>query len=134
MQIAPLKSAHAMMNIFIRNLDLNATEDQLRTLFEAHGAVESVTIVKDRDTGQSRGIAFVEMTKDGQARAAISSLDTSLLNGRPLRLNEARPKLVDQLGIAPSGLGTIVAIKSSPHPSVQKSRCDAQMAEHPCCW
>ncbi|MBO0910509.1 MAG: RNA-binding protein [Acidobacteria bacterium] len=92
------------MNIFIRNLDLKVTEDQLRTLFEAHGAVESVTIVKDRDTGRSRGIAFVEMTKDGQARAAISSLDAALLNGRPLRLNEARPKLLDQPGVAPSGI------------------------------
>jgi cold-inducible RNA-binding protein len=83
MRIAPLESAHAMMNIFIRNLDLNVTEDQVQTLFEARGAVESVTIVKDRDTGQSRGIAFVEMTKEEEARAAISSLDGALLNQRP---------------------------------------------------
>ena len=92
------------MNIFIRNLDLNTTEDQLQTLFETHGAVASVTIIKDRDTGQSRGIAFVEMTKDEQARAAISSLDGALLNERPVRVNEARPKLVDRLGIPPSGI------------------------------
>jgi cold-inducible RNA-binding protein len=104
MPIAPLKSAHAMINIFIRNLDLNGTERQLQTLFEAYGAVESVTIVKDPDTGRSRGIAFIEMTQDEQARAAISSLDGVLLNERPLRVNEARPKLLDRLGIPPSGI------------------------------
>src|SRR5262249_58805991 len=93
-----------MMNIFIRNLDLNATEDQLQTLVEVYGAVESVTIVKDRDTGQSRGIAFVEMTKDEEARAAISSFDGALLNQQPLHVNEARPKCVSQLGIPPSGI------------------------------
>ena len=83
-----------MMNIFIGNLDLNATEEQLRTLFATHGTVESVTIVKDRDTGQPRGFAFVEMTQAGEAQSAISSLDGTLLNGRALRVNEARPKLV----------------------------------------
>jgi RNA recognition motif-containing protein len=88
------------MNIFIRNLDLKVTEEQLQRLFEAHGAVEKVTIVKDRDTGRSRGIAFVEMSGDEQARAAISSVDGKLLNGRSLRVNEARPKPVDPLGIA----------------------------------
>ena len=82
------------MNIFIRNLDPEATEDQLRTLFAAHGTVESVTIVKDRDTSQSRGVAFVEMTSAEEARAAISALDGVVLNDRPLRVNEARPKLV----------------------------------------
>jgi cold-inducible RNA-binding protein len=87
------------MNIFIRNLDLEASEDQLRTLFEAHGAVESVTIVKDRDTGQSRGFAFVEMTGADQAQAAIAAVNGTLLNERVLQVNEARPKLVsDQDG------------------------------------
>lgn len=83
-----------MMNIFVRNLDPEATEDQLRTLFAALGTVESVTIVKDRDTSQSRGVAFVEMTSAEEARAAISALDGVVLNDRPLRVNEARPKVV----------------------------------------
>jgi cold-inducible RNA-binding protein len=91
---APLKTHQAMMNIFIRNLDLDATEDQLRALFETHGAVESVTIVKDRDTGQSRGFAFVEMTKDEEAHAAISAVNGTVLHKQPMRVNEARPKLI----------------------------------------
>ncbi len=81
------------MNIFIGNLDLKATEEQLRTLFAGYGAVETVTIVKDRDTGEPRGFAFVEMPQAAEAQAAISSLDGVLLNERALRVNEARPKL-----------------------------------------
>jgi len=77
----------------IGNLDFTATEEQLRTLFAAYGAVETVTIVKDRDTGESRGFAFVEMPQAAEAQAAISSLDGVLLNERALRVNEARPKL-----------------------------------------
>jgi cold-inducible RNA-binding protein len=80
-------------NIFVGNLDLNATEEQLRMLFAVYGAVETVTIVKDRDTGEPRGFAFVEMTQAEQAQAAIFSLNSKLLNERPLRVNEARPKL-----------------------------------------
>jgi cold-inducible RNA-binding protein len=82
-----------MLNIFISNLDLNVTEVELRNLFAAYGAVQTVTIVKDRDTGQPRGFAFVEMTQAVEARAAISSLDGTLLKARALRMNEARPKL-----------------------------------------
>ena len=81
------------MNIFIGNLDLKATEEQLRILFAGYGAVETVTIVKDRDTGEPRGFAFVEMPQAAEAQAAISSLDGVLLNKRALRVNEARPKL-----------------------------------------
>ncbi len=82
-----------MINIFVGNLDFNATEEQLRVLFAAYGAVESVTIVKDRDTGESRGFAFVEMTQPAEAQAAITSLDGALLNERAISVNEARPKL-----------------------------------------
>jgi cold-inducible RNA-binding protein len=80
-------------NIFIGNLDSNASEEQLRILFAAYGAVETVTIVKDRDTSEPRGFAFVEMTQAAEAQAAISSLDGALLNERSLRVSEARPKL-----------------------------------------
>lgn len=82
-----------MKNIFVGNLDSDTTEEELRGLFAAHGTVESVTIVKDRDTGQPRGFAFVEMTMAEEAQKAISSLNGTLLNERTLRVNEARPKL-----------------------------------------
>ncbi len=82
-----------MKNIFVSNLDITATEEQLRNLFAGYGAVETVAIVKDRDTGEPRGFAFVEMTHAAEAQAAISSLDGAVLNERVLRVNEARPKL-----------------------------------------
>jgi cold-inducible RNA-binding protein len=82
-----------LKNIFVGNLDFASSEDELRSLFAPYGTVESVTIVKDRDTGQPRGFAFVEMTEAGEAQAAILSLDGTIQNGRALRVNEARPKL-----------------------------------------
>ena len=82
-----------MTNIFVGNLDITATEQQLRELFAAHGAVKSVTLVKDRDTGEPRGMAFVEMAQPADAEAAIAALDGNDLNGRPMRVNEARPKV-----------------------------------------
>ena len=81
-----------MVNIFVGNLDSSVTEEQLRTVFAVYGAVETVTIVTDRDTGQLRGFAFVEMAKAEDAAKAIPSVDGMLLNQRPLRVNEARPK------------------------------------------
>lgn len=82
-----------MINIFVGNLDFSATDDQLRSLFESYGSVETVTIVKDRDTGEARGFGFVEMTQDSAARAAIAGLNGTLLNARALRVNEARAKV-----------------------------------------
>ncbi len=82
-----------MTNIFVGNLDITATEQQLRELFAPHGSVESITIVKDRDTGEPRGMAFVEMTQATEAQAAISALNGTMLNGRAMNVNEARPKL-----------------------------------------
>jgi len=80
-------------NVFVGNLDITVTQQQLRELFAAHGTVETITIVKDRDTGEPRGIAFVEMTHATEAQGAISALDGMTLNGRPMNVNEARPKL-----------------------------------------
>jgi len=80
-------------NVFVGNLDITVTEQQLRELFAVHGAVESITIVKDRDTGEPRGIAFVEMTEATEAQSAISALNGTMLNGRAMNVNEARPKL-----------------------------------------
>ena len=82
-----------MINIFVRNLDPTTTEVQLKDLFAAYGSVETVTIVKDRDTSGPRGIAFIEMTDAAEAKEAIESLNGFRLNDRAIRLNEARPKL-----------------------------------------
>ena len=82
-----------MTNIYVGNLDFTTSEDQLRAAFAAYGAVETVRIVTDRDTGQPRGFAFVEMTSAGQAQDAIRTLTGSVQGGRALLVNEARPKL-----------------------------------------
>jgi cold-inducible RNA-binding protein len=81
-----------MKNIFVGNLSYSATEESIRSLFETHGAVERVNIVTDRDSGQPRGFAFVEMTNDGEAERAIAALNGQELGGRGLTVNEARPK------------------------------------------
>jgi len=81
-----------MKNIYVGNLSFNATEDQIRALFEAYGAVDKVSIITDRDTGQSRGFAFVEMTDDAAAAKAMEAVNGTNLAGRNLTVNEARPK------------------------------------------
>jgi len=80
-----------MKNIFVGNLDFAATENSIRALFEPHGTVERVSLVTDRDTGRSRGFAFVEMTDASQADRAIAALNGRELDGRALNVNEARP-------------------------------------------
>lgn len=81
-----------MKNIFVGNLDFSATEDTIRALFEPHGAVERVSLVTDRDTGRSRGFAFVEMTNADEAERAIAALNGQTVGGRALNVNEARPR------------------------------------------
>ena len=81
-----------MKNIFVGNLSFTATEDSVRSMFEAYGTVDRVSIVTDRDTGQPKGFGFVEMTNDAEAEKAISALNGTELNGRALTINEARPK------------------------------------------
>jgi RNA recognition motif-containing protein len=81
-----------MTNIFVGNLSYQTTQEDLQAAFAAYGAVERVTIVTDRDTGQPRGFAFVEMTERRDAETAISQLNGTELNGRALNVNEARPK------------------------------------------
>jgi RNA recognition motif-containing protein len=81
-----------MKTIFVGNLDTAATESSIRSLFEPHGAIEAVKIVTDRETGRSRGFAFVEMADSAEADRAISALNGVDLGGRTLRINEARPK------------------------------------------
>ncbi len=81
-----------MKNIFVGNLDFGATESTVRALFAPYGNVERVSLVTDRDTGRSRGFAFVEMTDPAEADRAIAALNGKELNGRTLNINEARPK------------------------------------------
>ena len=81
-----------MKNIFVGNLDFASTESSIRALFEPYGNVERVNVVTDRDTGRSRGFAFVEMSDSAEADKAINALNGSQLDGRSLNINEARPK------------------------------------------
>ena len=80
------------MNIYVSNLAYNATDYDLRQLFESYGAVDKVSIITDRDTGQSRGFGFVEMPDSAAAKAAIQGLQGKELEGRTLTVNEARPR------------------------------------------
>jgi cold-inducible RNA-binding protein len=81
-----------MKNIFVGNLSFNATEDAVRSMFEAYGTVERVNIVTDRDTGRAKGFGFVEMSVDTDGDRAIEALSGRELDGRSLTVNEARPK------------------------------------------
>ncbi len=82
-----------MKNIYVGNLDFGITEDQLRAAFGAHGQVDKVSLIRDRDTGQPRGFGFVEMVNDSEAAAAIAALNGTQLGGRAITVNEARPRL-----------------------------------------
>jgi RNA recognition motif-containing protein len=81
-----------MTNIYVGNLSYEATEDDLRQAFEAHGEVTSVAIIKDKMTGRSRGFGFVEMSDKNQANAAIQALNLQEIRGRAITVNEAKPK------------------------------------------
>ena len=80
------------MNIYVGNLSYEATQDDLRQAFEAHGEVSSVSIIMDKMTGRSRGFGFVEMPDNGQGQAAISALNLQEIRGRAMTVNEAKPK------------------------------------------
>lgn len=80
------------MNIYIGNVSYDTTEAQLRQAFEAFGEVSTIKIVTDKDSGQPRGFAFVEMSAKSEAIAAISGLNGKELNGRALNVNEAKPR------------------------------------------
>jgi cold-inducible RNA-binding protein len=78
--------------IFVGNLSFHVTEEELRSLFQPYGNVESATVVTDRDTGRSRGFGFVSMSNDGEAENAMAALNGKDLEGRALAVNEARPQ------------------------------------------
>jgi RNA recognition motif-containing protein len=81
-----------MTNIFVGNLSFQTSQDDLQAAFANYGAVERVSIVTDKFSGQSRGFGFVEMTNAGEAEAAIAALNGAEMNGRALNVNEARPR------------------------------------------
>ena len=78
--------------LYVGNLPFSATEETILSKFADCGTVESVKLITDRDTGRSKGFGFVEMSSEAEARAAIDSLNDTDFNGRPLRVNEAKPQ------------------------------------------
>jgi RNA recognition motif-containing protein len=81
-----------MYKVFVGGLPFATTDDELRELFAAHGAVASATVVKDRDTGRSKGFGFVEFENDDEGKAAEQALNGSDLGGRAISVAQARPK------------------------------------------
>jgi RNA recognition motif-containing protein len=79
-------------NIYVGNMGFDTTQDKLQELFQAYGEVTSVNIITDRDTGRPRGFGFVEMGTDAEASAAIAALDGQEVDGRTLKVNEAKPR------------------------------------------
>jgi RNA recognition motif-containing protein len=80
------------MNIFVGNLPFSATEADLKGLFSEYGVVESAAIITDRETGRSRGFGFVELASDARTQDAIRDLDGTDLQGRNIKVNEAKPR------------------------------------------
>ena len=80
------------MNIYVGNLSYQTNEDDLRAAFEDHGEVSSANVITDRDSGRSKGFGFVDMPDDQEGKAAITALDGCELDGRQIKVNEARPR------------------------------------------
>jgi len=80
------------MRLYVGNLSFSTTEETLQAEFGAHGHVDEVAVITDRDTGRPRGFAFVTMNNDNEARTAIEALNGTELDGRTITVNEARPK------------------------------------------
>jgi RNA recognition motif-containing protein len=92
-------------NVYVGNLPHSTGEAELKALFEDKGSVDSVTVIRDNDTGRSRGFAFVDMTTEEDARKAIEALNGFSLEGRNLTVNEARPKTERRRGFGGGGRG-----------------------------
>ena len=80
------------MNIYVGNLSYGVSDDNLREVFEAFGTVSSAKVITDKYSGRSKGFGFVEMDNDAEANAAIEQLDGAEIDGRSVKVNEARPK------------------------------------------
>lgn len=91
--------------LYVGNMGYEVTSDDLEKLFSAHGTVQSVQLIKDRDTGQSKGFGFVEMSNGSEANAAVTALNGAEVQGRSLTVNEARPQPEGGRGGRPGGGG-----------------------------
>jgi len=80
------------MNLYVGNLAYTVTESDLRAAFEPFGTVDRASVITDRDSGRSKGFGFVEMPNNSEADAAIKALNDTALNGRNIKVNEARPR------------------------------------------
>jgi len=80
------------MNIYVGNLAYSVTQDELREAFAAYGSVQSANLITDKFTGESKGFGFVEMPNNSEADAAIKALNEQPLKGRPIRVNQAKPR------------------------------------------
>jgi RNA recognition motif-containing protein len=80
------------MRLYVGNLSYATTEEQLMEAFAQHGEVASASLIMDRDTGRSKGFAFIDMPNDEEAQAAMAALDGFDMDGRPIRVNEAKPQ------------------------------------------
>lgn len=80
------------MNIYVGNLSYGVSDDQLREVFEAYGEVSSAKVISDKYSGRSKGFGFVEMDNDAEAKAAIDQLDGAEIDGRAVKVNEAKPR------------------------------------------
>ena len=93
------------MKLYVGNMSFDTSEAEVRKAFEAHGQVDSVTIIMDRDTGRPKGFGFVEMPNDAEAKKAIEGLNGKDFMGRTLNVNEARPRTDGPRGGGPRGGG-----------------------------
>lgn len=91
------------MKLYVGNMSFEVSESELRKAFEAHGQVDSVTIIMDRDTGRPKGFGFVEMSNEAEAKKAIEALNGKDFMGRTLNVNEARPRTDGPRGGGNSG-------------------------------
>ena len=80
------------MNLYVGNLAFSATEEDLKEIFSEFGEIESVNLIKDKFSGQSKGFGFVEMPDNVEADKAIKALDGSMQQGRPIKVNQAKPR------------------------------------------
>ena len=94
-----------MVNIYVGNLSWTCTNEDLVQLFSQHGTVARAQVIMDRETGRSRGFGFVEMPNEAEASAAVAALNTTPFMGRPLTVNEARPREPREGGGGGGGYG-----------------------------
>jgi RNA recognition motif-containing protein len=80
------------MNLYVGNLSFSTTEQELEAVFSEFGTVDSIKVINDRDTGRSKGFAFVEMNNNQEAKAAMADINDKEIDGRNLKVNEAKPR------------------------------------------